>query len=62
MRIAETINKKLEIFLVDGLHGYCCEPSQRKGNRLVVLTLILPSSKKELDGAETHGLKFSPYN
>ena len=27
--------KNLEIFLVDNLRGYCCEPSQRTGNRLV---------------------------
>jgi hypothetical protein len=36
MRRAETINKNFEIFLVDNLRGYCCEPSQRTGNRLVV--------------------------
>jgi hypothetical protein len=27
--------KIFEIFLVDNLCGYCCEPSQRTGNRLV---------------------------
>jgi hypothetical protein len=27
--------KNIEIFLVDNLCGYCCEPSQRTGNRLV---------------------------
>jgi hypothetical protein len=27
--------KNLEIFLVDNLCGYCCEPSQRTSNRLV---------------------------
>jgi hypothetical protein len=32
MRRAETINKNLDIFLVDSLRGYCCEPSQRRGN------------------------------
>jgi hypothetical protein len=35
MRRAKTINKKLDIFLVDNLCGYCYEPSQRTGNRLV---------------------------
>jgi hypothetical protein len=29
--------KNLEIFLVDNLCGYCCEPSQRTGNRLVCI-------------------------
>jgi hypothetical protein len=29
--------KNLENFLVDNLCGYCCEPSQRTGNRLVNL-------------------------
>jgi hypothetical protein len=37
MRRAETINKKVDIFLVDSLRGYCCEPSQHTGNRLVFL-------------------------
>jgi hypothetical protein len=27
--------KNLDIFLLDSLRGYCCEPSQRTGNRLV---------------------------
>jgi hypothetical protein len=27
--------KNIEIFLVDSLYGYCCELSQRTGNRLV---------------------------
>jgi hypothetical protein len=35
MQKAETINKILEIFLVDNLRGYYCEPSQHTGNRLV---------------------------
>jgi hypothetical protein len=35
MRKVETTNKKLEIFLVDNLRRYCCEPSQRTDNRLV---------------------------
>jgi hypothetical protein len=26
---------KILIFLIDSLHGYCCKPSQRTGNRLV---------------------------
>jgi hypothetical protein len=30
--------KNLEIFLVDNLRGYCYEPSQRTGNRLVYFT------------------------
>jgi hypothetical protein len=32
MRRAETIDKNLEIFLMDSLHGYCCEPSRRTTN------------------------------
>jgi hypothetical protein len=36
MRRAETINKNIEIFLVDSLCGYYCEPSQRTDNRLVI--------------------------
>jgi hypothetical protein len=31
----QSIKKNLEIFLVDSLRGYYCEPSQRTGNRLV---------------------------
>jgi hypothetical protein len=31
--------KNFEIFLVDSLCGYCCEPSQRTGNRLVLLNV-----------------------
>jgi hypothetical protein len=34
MRRVET-TKKIEIFLVSNLRGYCCEPSQHTGNRLV---------------------------
>jgi hypothetical protein len=30
-----TINKKSWDLFVDNLRGYCCEPSQRTGNRLV---------------------------
>jgi hypothetical protein len=37
IRKVETTNKKLKIFLVDNLCGYCYEPSQRTGNRLVLL-------------------------
>jgi hypothetical protein len=33
--------KNLEIFLVYSLCGYYCEPSQRTGNRLVVLYILL---------------------
>jgi hypothetical protein len=29
---------KILIFLIDSLHGYCCKPSQRTGNRLVYNT------------------------
>jgi hypothetical protein len=32
MRRAESINKNLEIFLVDNLCGYCREPSQHTDN------------------------------
>jgi hypothetical protein len=31
------VHKNLEIFLVDNLHGYCCEPSQCMGNQLVLI-------------------------
>jgi hypothetical protein len=37
MRRAETINKNLEIFLMDNLCGYCCDPSKRTGNQLVYI-------------------------
>jgi hypothetical protein len=43
MRRAETINKKPLDFLVNSLRGYCCEPSQRTGNRLVLLKWALNS-------------------
>jgi hypothetical protein len=36
MRSAETVIKNLEIFFVDNLRGYCCDPSLRTGNRLVL--------------------------
>jgi hypothetical protein len=44
MQRVETTNKNLEIFLVDNLHRYCCEPSQRTGNRLVSTILKAPVS------------------
>jgi hypothetical protein len=44
MRRVETINKNLEIFLVDSLRGYCCEPSQRTNNWLVLYILKAPVS------------------
>jgi hypothetical protein len=37
MQKVETINKNIDIFLVDSLRGYCCKPSQRTRNRLVIL-------------------------
>jgi hypothetical protein len=43
MQRVETTNKNLEIFLVDNLHRYCCEPSQRTGNRLVRLYATIAS-------------------
>jgi hypothetical protein len=36
--------KNLEIFLVDSLCGYYCEPSQRTGKRLVSSLLKTPVS------------------
>jgi hypothetical protein len=48
IRRMETSIKNLEIFLVDSLCGYCCEPSQRMSNRIflyyikVLVSTIVP--------------------
>jgi hypothetical protein len=39
VRRAEIINKKSWDFFMDNLCGYCCEPSQHMGNRLVYIRL-----------------------
>jgi hypothetical protein len=44
MRRVETTNKKnIETFLVNNLCEYCCEPSQRMGNRLVLINWLARS-------------------
>jgi hypothetical protein len=49
IRRVETTNKNIEIFLVDNLRGYCCEPSQRTGNRLVYTNAPVTSTIFSLD-------------
>jgi hypothetical protein len=60
MRRAKTINKNLEIFLVDNLRGYCCEPSQRKGNRLVYIYTILKAPVSTV--VPRHFLQITPHS
>jgi hypothetical protein len=38
--------KNLDIFLVNNLCGYCCEPSQCTGNRLVYTILKAPEFRR----------------
>jgi hypothetical protein len=41
MQRVETTNKNLEIIFLDNLRGYCYEPSQHTGNRLVLNNISL---------------------
>jgi hypothetical protein len=65
MQRAEQSIKNFEIFLVDNLRGYCCEPSQRTGNQVVDIwssriSLIISCILSVLCGDGNDSFSFGP--